>query len=206
MGKTDVGPTGYPKKLEDKLARLYGTRQVTVDLGKNLRYNAYKINSKIKTYENVFNREISKLQQYPQITVELKNKLFEKLDDLVVKSRDEQTKLTSLYDDIKSLSYRKKDKKGNVTEHLMSDKDLYKLLSREGTEKIDDNLLKGIADRGTNERGIFTPFTIKNKLKKIKRELPKDQGEALIKEIEARYANQVNTPLLTINISNTGGR
>ena len=48
----------------------------------------------------------------------------------------------------------------------MSDKDLYKLLSREGTEKIDDNLLKGIADRGTNERGIFTPFTIKNKLKK----------------------------------------
>ena len=206
VGKTDVGPTGYPKKLEDKLARLYGTRQVTVDLGKNLRYNAYKINSKIKTYENVFNREISKLQQYPQITVELKNKLFEKLDDLVVKSRDEQTKLTSLYDDMKSLSYRKKDKKGNVTEHSMSDKDLYKLLSREGTEKIDDNLLKGIADRGTNERGIFTPFTIKNKLKKIKRELPKDQGEALIKEIEARYANQVNTPLLTIDINNTGGR
>jgi hypothetical protein len=206
VGKTDVGPTGYPKRLEDKLARLYGTRQVTVDLGKSVRYNAYKINSKIKSYENVFNKEISKLQQYPQITVELKNKLYEKLDTLVVKSREEQAKLTSLYDDIKSLSYRKEDKKGNVTKHQMSDKDIYKLLSREGTEKIDDRLLTSIADRGTNSRGVFTPFKIKNKLKKIKRGLPKDQGEDLIREIENRYANQVNTPLLTIDISNTGSK
>jgi hypothetical protein len=88
----------------------------------------------------------------------------------------------------------------------MSDKDIYKLLSREGTEKIDDRLLTSIADRGTNSRGVFTPFKIKNKLKKIKRGLPKDQGEDLIREIENRYANQVNTPLLTIDISNTGSK
>ena len=198
LDKTDVGPTGYPKRLEDKAERLFGNRQVTVDLGKNVRFNAYKINSKIKTYENVFNREISKLQQYPKITTDIKNKLFEKLDTLVDKSRDEQVKLTKLYNDVKSLKYRIEDADGNIQEKQMDDITLRNMLSRQGTEKIDQNFLTSIADSGANTRGTFVPLQIKNKLKKILRELPEDQGEALINEIENRYADEVNIPLIRL--------
>ena len=198
LDKTDVGPTGYPKRLEDKAERLFGNRQVTVDLGKNVRFNAYKINSKIKTYENVFNREISKLQQYPTITLDIKNKLFERLDTLVDKSREEQVKLTKLYNDIKSLRYRIKDADGNMQEKQFDDLALRNMLSREGTEKIEKSFLQSIADSGTNTRGIFVPFKIKNLKKKIKRELPKNEGEALINEIQNRYASEINIPLIRL--------
>jgi hypothetical protein len=198
LDKTDVGPTGYPKRLEDKAERLFGNRQVTVDLGKNVRFNAYKINSKIKTYENVFNREISKLQQYPKITTDIKNKLFERLDTLVDKSRDEQVKLTKLYNDVKSLRYRIEDADGNIQEKQFDDITLRNMLSRQGTEKIDQNFLTSIADSGANTRGTFVPLQIKNKFKKILRELPEDQGEALINEIENRYADEVNIPLIRL--------
>ena len=197
IDKSGVGETGYPKRLEDKLARLYGTRQVTVDLGKNVRFNAYKINSQINNYNRLFNKEISALQQYNNITPKIKEDLFKKLDSIVKKSFDEQGKLTTLYNDVKSLSYGVKDKDGNVQQRdQMTDEVLEKLLVRQGTEKIDDNMLTSIAKRGNNTFGEFVPPEITNELKKIKRELPKGQAEALIREINQRYSSLKGNPLI----------
>ena len=197
VDKSGVGETGYPKRLEDKLARLYGTRQVTVDLGKNVRFNAYKINSQINNYNRLFNKEISALQQYNNITPKIKEDLFKKLDSIVKKSFDEQGKLTTLYNDVKSLSYGVKDKDNNVQRRdQMTDAVLEKLLVRQGTEKIDDNMLTSIAKRGNGTFGEFLPPEIINAFKKIKRELPKGQAEALEREINQRYLSLKGNPLI----------
>ena len=84
--------------------------------------------------------------------------------------------------------------KTEITEMLV---DMQKRVEQ-GTEKIDQNFLTSIADLGANTRGTFVPLQIKNIPKKILRELPEDQGEALINEIQNRYASEINIPLIRL--------